>query len=473
MSSQTKAIALLLILTALVFLHAVLGQFVWDDRELIVHNRYIRDFRSIPYLFSPDYWRHHHMSAGEEYRPLVKVSYALDCAFWHLSPRGFHLTNLAAYLGCVVVVFLIAQKLLGARSLAALTAFLFATHPSHVECVAYVKNRAEISAAVFGLLALWFFIARSERPRGVASTLGCCLVWMAALLSKKGSLALVAVFILWLWLLCPTERRRSAAWAFAPLLAIWMAYTAFLVISLKSAPVPAPSLGAAPKVLSHYSATLFFPVQSCAYPLPDSTGPAIVWVSVAALLLLALTLLVAAHDRRLLAFALLWLLATAAPALAAIHSLRPIADQRMFLPSVAACIFFALSASVLRTTHYALRITSCAPLILFAMLSIHRTFAWRSDLTLWRDTVAQAPANGRAQNNLGLSYLEDGRRALAARRFHAAIALDPRDINPLFNLAQLYEREGKLALARQTYEKLLAIEHFAPARERLTKLTTP
>ncbi|MBM4080532.1 MAG: tetratricopeptide repeat protein, partial [Planctomycetes bacterium] len=70
----------------------------------------------------------------------------------------------------------------------------------------------------------------------------------------------------------------------------------------------------------------------------------------------------------------------------------------------------------------------------------------------------------------GLCFVERGSYALAAQHYRAAIALDARDINPLFNLAQLHEREGRLALARQTYAKLLAIESFPPARERLTAL---
>ena len=57
-------------------------------------NPLIRHLRDVPALFTHDYWAPT-MEVGL-YRPLVTTSYALDYALAERSPRGYHLTNIAA-----------------------------------------------------------------------------------------------------------------------------------------------------------------------------------------------------------------------------------------------------------------------------------------------------------------------------------------------------------------------------------------
>ena len=74
---------------------------------------------------------------------------------------------------------------------------LFATHPVHVEGVAYLVGRAESLCALFGVAALLLF---TYRPLTVRKSVGVFALALASALSKEQGL-LVPVMLLAMWLL--------------------------------------------------------------------------------------------------------------------------------------------------------------------------------------------------------------------------------------------------------------------------------
>ena len=75
------------------YLGALRCGFVWDDDDIVVNNVVIRNIGRALIPFGLGYWRTHHMSAGQIYRPIRTVSLAVDYAVWGMDPLGFHLTN--------------------------------------------------------------------------------------------------------------------------------------------------------------------------------------------------------------------------------------------------------------------------------------------------------------------------------------------------------------------------------------------
>ena len=163
----------LVFLCGIVFANTFENSFIWDDADLIAQNSYIRSLKNIPLFFTPQYWNHHQeISTKGQYRPVRTVTFALDYAFWKLNVKGYHLTNLLLHTLNVILIYFLMLRLLCLSSyeqrpketagwfdicgLAFATAILFATHPIHVESIAWIKNRSDLLTLLFYLLSFLF-----------------------------------------------------------------------------------------------------------------------------------------------------------------------------------------------------------------------------------------------------------------------------------------------------------------------------
>jgi protein O-mannosyl-transferase len=110
-----------------------------------------------------------------EYRPLVKISFALEHQFFGVKASVSHFINVILY-ALVLIVFLKWMKILFDKEDALfsfLIVFLFALMPIHTEVVASIKNRDVLLCALFcGTSSLHFF----KMYKGVGN------VWLHALI---------------------------------------------------------------------------------------------------------------------------------------------------------------------------------------------------------------------------------------------------------------------------------------------------
>lgn len=216
-------LALLLLATALVFLPALGGDFVWDDTKLIHSNPYVRDLSRLGEALTRDFWHTPPSLAGGsglargDYRPVVTLAYALQFKAFGEHPAGYHLVNLALHLGCVVLAFGWIRRRLGTRGdegdhrLAALAwvmgAALFAVHPSRPESVAWISGSTDLWLGLFALLGLR---AWDIHPRlGGAVLAGVCFFF--ATLSKETAVVLPALLLVDIALVRPPEARLGVA----------------------------------------------------------------------------------------------------------------------------------------------------------------------------------------------------------------------------------------------------------------------
>jgi tetratricopeptide (TPR) repeat protein len=136
----------------------------------------------------------------------------------------------------------------------------------------------------------------------------------------------------------------------------------------------------------------------------------------------------------------LWL--TLAPS----SSFIPIGDlafeHRMYLPLVSLALLVALGGwALLERGRVAAVVAVIAALCVTTSL---RNADYSSALALWKDTVARAPHNGRAHENLGKAYEEEGQRLEALREYAAAVQYDPTDARTRYNLATALAQLNKL-----------------------------
>ena len=160
-----RAASILGLLVLLSFGGSLFGEFVWDDDPLILKNPQVRN-GDLGHLVTSSFWdsgdQHDRFRAF--FRPVVLLSYAVDHALWKNQPFGYHLTNLLLHFGCCLLVYRLARDEELSRYCALAGAGLFATHPVHVESVAWISGRTDLWCAFFFLAS---FLAQIDlRPQG-------------------------------------------------------------------------------------------------------------------------------------------------------------------------------------------------------------------------------------------------------------------------------------------------------------------
>jgi len=203
---------LVTILVALVYVPTFSGGFLLDDRPLIQNNPYVKTFHSpISYLAQED-----GVTDGVDtgdyhtgyYRPIVNLTYSIDCKLWGLSAPGFRTTNLLLHLLCCFVLFHFLQFLVNDRYAALWATLIFAIHPVNTETASWIVSRNNILVTIFSISSLFFYIKGWE-GEGRLNRLASVLTFALAILSKEMGLMLVPLFFLYQRLLSRTRRNVS------------------------------------------------------------------------------------------------------------------------------------------------------------------------------------------------------------------------------------------------------------------------
>ena len=181
------------------YLNTLGNDFAYDDHPLIVLNPRIESVTDWRAIWLTDWWRPPDDQPAARipyrdrlYRPLTLFTFALNCAADGRNPLGYHLVNIGLHAVVTGLVWVFALRLSGRRSLAALSAILFAIHPIHVDAVASIVGRAEILAALF-LLAGLIVLQPQRRALGVVRVAAASGLFLAALLAKETAICFPAL----------------------------------------------------------------------------------------------------------------------------------------------------------------------------------------------------------------------------------------------------------------------------------------
>ncbi len=484
------AVLCLVALAVVPYLPGRAGDFVGDDVPIVRERVELRSLASVPALFGQTYWGE--AGRGGLYRPVTLASFALDGAAWGRGPRGepaaagAHCTNLLLHAAVTLLVLRVLRRRLGALPAWApwLGAALFAVHPVHVEPVVHLVGRADLLAALFGLLALELHRAPGRLARALAPA-----AYLAGMLSKEVAAVLPAFLLLEAWADRPAGERAGAfarrqVRALAPFAAAAAVYLAARGAVLGAAADPprawllyAPgSYVAFPDpqpfevvaTMAHaawtYLGLLVAPVAlSADYSgFPHHLGPTLPGVA-GALAWLALAVGAAFAWRRgarepglWLGFLVLTLLPVSNLVVA---SGVVVAERALYLPSVALAAVVAWA--VRRAPPRAVAVGAALVLGAFALRSWTHAPVWRDARALFEHTVAHGRHRGHVALNGLVGELLDAHAAdpspdLVQRALplaHEAVLAWP-DAANVAHLAQLLELADRPADALRAWEGL-------------------
>jgi hypothetical protein len=403
-------------IAAIAYLPSLAGVFHFDDYNVIVHYPTVHSWEA---LFD---------RAGGGVRPLLKASYTLN---WTLG-GGFNLLNIAFHAMNAALLFLIGHLLFRDRRAALIAALLFALHPAATEAVTYISGRSSSLMALFYLGALLAYL------RGAHWSISASL-FVLAVATRETAVTLPAALLL--CELCRVERppwrelvRRQ--WAHWTLL---LAGGVFLLLNQRYFDLIAYGYGErslADNLLTQVGGISYLTLRLVwlhGYNIDPALPTLTEWTPALAFqasLLLSLLIFGVANLRRRpwIGFGILWFFLQLAPTNSIVPRLDVANDRQLYLASWG--LFLALCIQLRHFPVYAVSFV----LVLFASASVLRQLDYRSEIVLWESSVALAPWNPRAHNNLGYAYQLAGRTDDARREYHSALLFDPRHQKTRFNL---------------------------------------
>ena len=448
--------------------------FLLDDQESIVANATLRQ-PSLAWLQPP-------ATAGETVsgRPLLNLSFALDYALHGLDPRGFRATNLLLHATAALLLFGIGRRTRidrhepapGQTGAALALAAIWALHPLQTAAVTYIVQRAEALAGLFVLLTLYSFIRASASAPAKSRWFVLAVVASWCGVFTKETAAIAPLLVL-LYDRTFVSGSLSAAWrrharVHVALFASWLPL-AWLVLANRGRGGSAGWDAAIPPLdyfltqcgaIVHYLRLAVWPAgQVFDYGVTTVTSAAAVAGPLVFLLALGAATLWALMRNRPVGFAGACFFLLLAPSSSFVPvATQTVAEHRMYLPLAAV---LAAAALMSRTWLQATRARATAAIAIAAAVAVTlgvttfvRNQTYRTEETLWRDTVAKRPDNPRARNNLGRALAEAGRIDDAMTEYRAAIALQPNHAFAHFNLGTLLLAQGR---------PLEAVDHFRAA----------
>lgn len=428
----------------------------------------IRSWRLIPegfrhFLFTD-------ATASNFYRPLQRLTYTWDYAWFAFTPWGWHFTNILLHAAAAVMLFLFLEKASFAftesrRSfLAAIAALIWAIHPMQTSAVCYVAGRADLLAALFAFASLYLAMRKT-----LMTTLGAALCFLCAMLSKESG---GTVLLIWLVLLL-FKQQQLWRWL-AVTLVITSLYALLRFSAQHETPpqfTPPPSLAARPilvaRAWAEYAGLLVAPMHLHMERdvLPFGHGDLQTTVHLArwrefqtllGVALIGAFIAWARWAKRRESLVLTMLLAFVL-AYVPISNLLPLnataAEHWLYFPGA-----FLLAAAVWSASRLPLSRAAAMTILLLwmgflAWQTFTRNFDWRDQRTFLERNIAEGGDSARMLINLGLIETAENHPRIAIGHFTNALQRSPDQPFALLGLANAYLRERDFNKAREQLAK--------------------
>ncbi len=162
---------------------------------------------------------------GNEYRPLLPYSYALDAVFSGNSPVGYHITNTILHVLSAWLLVMIAIEFEISKWASLLLGFLFLLNPVAHEALLWISGRPVLLSTSLQLLSIWCLVAPKKWiiPWRVTASVAC---FVLALLTYEGAIALP--FVLLALFVTSAIMRQKCTWGdLTPFFVILAVYLSF------------------------------------------------------------------------------------------------------------------------------------------------------------------------------------------------------------------------------------------------------
>jgi len=432
------SLCLLVVVGFGVYANSLSGGFIWDDKELIVKNHYIKNWDNLSVALTKDFfYRSQEEGKIGYYRPLITLSYMLDYRLWKLNPFGYHLTNLIFHSCNTVLVYGIVWLLSSSLTLSFLSALFFTIHPIHTESVSWISGRTDVIAGFFFFASFFLYIYWARVKRWQYYT-GSLVLFAFAVLSKEMVITLPVLIVIYDYYFT-TGRQMRMLWNRLPYWAGYMVlillYFAarFSVFQVGTGNPYVEGLNRLHVVLTfgkgflYYLWKLLFPFNLNAYVMLGLGDPTQIWVWAGIIVIagLAITALWSKDDRIAFGtgFFLISLLplTNLIPISAPMDIKFPLAERFLYLPSFGFCLVLGvLAGKGVRWDKWKAGALIFSLIFFYSYNTFARNRDWRNEFVFYCKTLDASPQSMVIQNNLGNILLDRGLFNEAEERFRQA-----------------------------------------------------
>jgi protein O-mannosyl-transferase len=426
------------------------------------------------------------------WHPVTWLSHLLDCQLYGLKPGGHHFTNAFLHVLNTILLFLLLNRMTGARWRSALVAALFALHPLHIESVAWVAERKDVLCTFFWLLTLWMYFGyvealKSSRTPARRYYIAALVFFVLALMSKPMAVTLPFVLLLldyWplkrlgIDLSSPEFKRvRPILLEKVPffLLIIPPAVITFAVQKDVGAVATVEALPLGIRVTNAvasyvcYGFKAFWPFDLAVFYPYTKAWPT--WSVAGAVLLLGLACVLAIRTSRRWPYVpvgWLWYIGTLVPVIGLVQvGSQAMADRYTYLPLIGLFVILAWGAGDLAALGAGRKLVS----IVISGFAIAGCFVvsriqlnhWKDSEALFRHAIKVTDNNYVAYSNLGLALASQGKiqeaidNLLTAMRILKGLGAKAETPERLNNLGSLYFKAGKTEEAMGCFCRALEI----------------
>jgi protein O-mannosyl-transferase len=341
---------------------------------------------------------------------------------------------------------------------------LWALHPLQTEAVTYLSQRAESLASFAYLLTLYAFIRGQSTPSSarwlIASVIACVLG------SATKEITATAPLLVLLYDTAFVSGTWRAAWRSRPLyyyalFATWLLIAALVMLSGGRGGTAGLDTGVSPsqyaltqgEAIMHYLRLALWPFpQVFDYGSPLASNHWRAWLSAGIVfLLLGTTIAMAARSKTRGFLGLIFFVLLAPSSSFVPIATQTIAEHRMYLPLAA--VVLLVTVTIFQRVGRLSLVLLTAVAAAEGIATWQRNNVYRSDLTLWADTVKQVPNNPRAHSNFGNALLAQGETAEAIGEYKTALVLRPDYVDAENNLGHALLQNGQAADALPHLER--------------------
>ena len=472
---RTFAAAAIALATLLLFVPVLDFRFVnYDDPVYVYENAEVRqglNGETLAWAWTT--------GAAANWHPLTWMSHLLDVSVYGVRARGHHATSAALHALNAALLFALLDRATRRRGRSAVVALLFATHPLHVQSVAWVAERKDVLSTLFWFAATWAYVRHAEAPSvrrwGVVTGLYALgLTAKPMLVTLPFALALLDLWPLSRWERADAAGRRLLILEKVPWVALAVASSVVTYLvqragravgGIEQYPLSA-RLGNAVLAYGAYLRRTVWPSDlAIFYPHP---GTHVVWDQVAAwaLVLLAASAGVVWLRRRFpwLLVGWFWFVGTLVPTLGLVQvGEQAMADRYSYVPLVGIFLLAVWGIAELVPIQAARIALAGAALIACSVATRTRELpAWRDSAALWERALEVTEGNYTAMLNLAALRIEQSRLKDAAALLEEAVRLRPD--NPMIrsNLGLVLTHLGRNDEAAVHYQRALALEPNYP-----------
>jgi tetratricopeptide (TPR) repeat protein len=474
----------LALIVFLIYSNTLGSPFLFDDVHVIPDNRDIR----LSNLTMDEITRAA-FGGPSSYRPVAKISFALNYYFHRYNVLGYHLVNILIHITTGILLYLFVQMTLGILSrrsgytfynwIPFFTALIWLVHPIQTQSVSYIVQRMNSMAAMFYILSLLLYgkARLTDNPKKKGFLFAACIIsGLLSFGSKEIAATLPFFLFLYEWYFFKDLNRDWLKRHLLPIggILLILLFVSFLYLGgnpfekiladYKTYPFTLTERVLTEfRVVIYYISLLILPHPSrlnvdydfsISHSLMDPTSTLLCLLLIAGLIGLALY---RAKKGLLLSFAILWFFGNLVIE-SSVIGLDIIFEHRTYLPSMFVCLLVVtLMFRYIKPKGLSIGVL-CAVTIIFSLWAYERNGVWRDDMTLWADCSKKSPNKARPHTNLGVALWQRGKTKEAMEHYSIALRINPNYIDAHNNLGIILRRQGRLEEAATHFSAVLRID---------------